>query len=80
MKTCSTIDESCNECISGERRCITESSTTTTESSTTERPTGTQFVKYPIFSKLRRVGFGKKKLWATIGNGSIVKKIILIRG
>jgi len=55
LKTCSTIDESCNECISGERRCIAESSTTATESSTTERPTGTQFVEYPIFSKLRKV-------------------------
>jgi hypothetical protein len=35
FKSCSVLDESCEECISGERRCIEETSTTTTEPVTT---------------------------------------------
>ncbi len=35
LKSCSTIDESCQECISGERRCAEASSSTTASTSTT---------------------------------------------
>jgi hypothetical protein len=41
LKTCPTIDESCKECISGERRCLetsTSTSATTTQDSTTSAP------------------------------------------
>jgi hypothetical protein len=46
LKTCPTIDESCQDCISGERRCIEDVSTTTdvtstaTTTTTTEKPKG----------------------------------------
>jgi hypothetical protein len=38
---CPTLDETCETCISGERRCEDEGSTTTTETATTETATTT---------------------------------------
>ena len=42
FKTCVEIDESCKDCVSGERRCIDDVTTTTTTaySTTTETPKG----------------------------------------
>ncbi len=44
FRNCPTIDESCEDCVSGERRCIDETTSTTTEeptSSTTTTPIST---------------------------------------
>ena len=52
FKNCSTIDESCQACISGERRCDTDLPTTTTTtdaSTTTERPKGKFIFTMHIF-------------------------------
>jgi len=45
LETCPTIDESCETCISGERRCISTTSSTTPTSTTTELTTTTSVGK-----------------------------------
>jgi len=50
-RDCTTIDESCSNCISGESRCKEELSTTTTAASTTtDDSSGNNFIHYFLFT------------------------------